>query len=98
MKNMTKSYFLLYQRAKKLFDEGKVKLENIKEEKEITKYYFTSNGHNPVLEVSKVPNSRLWLRHWKCDCQHYSLWQDKAECKHIKSCEFYLCMGGLKNG
>lgn len=87
---MVKSFFLLYKRAKKLFDEGKVKLTDIKDDT----YYFQTNGHQVTLAVSKIPNSRLWLRHWSCDCESFSVWQEKAECKHIKAAEFYLLNGG----
>ncbi len=91
---MVKSFFLLYKRAKTLYDEGKIKLQDIKEEQEKTTYWFQANGHTVALEISKVPNTRLWLRHWKCGCEHFSLWQDKTQCKHIVACEYYLTNGG----
>lgn len=95
---MVKSYFLLYKRAKKLLDDNKVKLTEIKEDKDSETYYFQSNGHQVSLRVSKIPNTRLWLRNWSCDCESYSLWQDKAECKHIISCVSYLVgRGGNPN-
>lgn len=91
---MVKSYFLLYKRAKKLYDEGKVTLTNVKSDDKQTTYFFQCNGHQVSLTVSNIPGTRLWLRHWGCDCEHFSLWQDKTECKHIKSSELYLMNGG----
>jgi YHS domain-containing protein len=87
---MTKSYFSLYKQANKLVFDKKIVLENIKTTEEGDTYYFKSNEHQVTLKVTKIPNTRLWLRHWSCDCEHFSLWQDKAECKHIISCILYL--------
>lgn len=95
---MVKSYFLLYKKAEKLYEQSKVKLKTVNEESnDETIYDFQSNGHEVSLKVSRIPNSRLWVRHWRCECHHFSLWQDKAECKHIKSCELYLMLGGYKD-
>lgn len=91
---MVKSYFLLYKRAKKLLEEDRVKLTNLKQEEEKETYYFQANGHEVTLEVSKIPNTRLWLRHWFCTCKSYSLFQTKTSCKHIIASEHYLVNGG----
>ena len=92
---MVKSYFLLYKRAKKLYDENKIKITDIKDENIKTTYYFQVNGHTTTLEITRVPSTRLWLRHWSCGCEHYSLWQEKTECKHIKAAELFLMNGGI---
>lgn len=84
---MVKSYFMLYKRAKKLYDEDKVQLTEIKGDK----YYFQSNGHSVMLQVKKIAGrNKTWMREWSCDCESFSIWQERAECKHVKSCELYL--------
>lgn len=93
---MVKSYFDLYQRAFKLYSEGKVKIDYVRENKDSTIYIFKANGHVVTLKNSKMENGHLWQRNWSCDCHHFSLWQDKTECKHIKACELFLMNGGYK--
>ena len=91
---MVKSYFQLYKKAKKLFDNEKIKITDVRDNPDKTTYFFQANGYTVTLDVTQVPNTRLWLRHWSCGCAHYSLWQDKTECYHIKGCEYYLMNGG----
>lgn len=92
---MKKPYFLLYRKARELFDNKKVFLETVKDEgTEKTIFVFKCNDHLTTLSISKIPNTTLWLRHWGCDCEHYSLWQDKSECKHIVAATYYLVSGG----
>lgn len=92
-----KSYFLLYQRAKELCENDKVKLTDIKSELIGDTYYFNINEHGVRLHIYKNENKNLWVREWECDCQHFSIWQNASECKHVKAAELFLMNGGINN-
>lgn len=89
---MVKSYFDLYRRAKKLFETGQVSLHHVGNNEHEDKYFFNVGDHNTTLILTK--NKSRWERHWSCDCETYSLFQEKVECKHMKACELYLMNGG----
>jgi hypothetical protein len=92
---MVKSYFLLYQNARKIYVEKKIVLDHITNDEVKNIYYFKVNDYDVQLILTQVPKTHMWLRHWNCGCTHYSLWQEKAECKHILAAELYLMHGGI---
>lgn len=91
---MVKSYFQLYQRAKKLYDEGKVSLSSVKELAHKDVFYFKVDEQEITLTISKHGN--VWVRHWSCSCESYALTQERTECKHIMAAIYYLLNGGVK--
>jgi hypothetical protein len=69
----------LEKKARKLFKEGRVKLD-FESEKRVYFSVYSREIHSVIFDKEK--------NEFKCDCKYFSVKQ--KECSHIKACKFLL--------